>query len=331
MKSINEFKELNISSKDITFVHRGRNRYHSRFFKDFCDYDYNYDFRHQPNRKIINIFLNFLKSLIFLYEVKTSRFYLLEGGLCLHIGMIINLFNREKKIIFNLADPFLYKKNNGFFTRLKYKIKISFLRKCAFIFTNSPLAYEELVQLGLKEIYYYKLQISDSKIDDKSIYPHEDKNKNILYMITRPSETGHIKGLDIATDIIKHDISDEYKYIFAGSEDIEFDDSNLTKIGFTDDVSSLYKKAKILICPSAYDSYPCVSVECIKYSVLPLVSNRCGSSVDLKEIDQNLVADYANIKDWLTKIDTLMNYTNAECNDVMSRLICLHNSFCPNE
>lgn len=331
MRTIDQFNQLKISKADVTLIHRGRNKFISDYFKKYCDHDYNYDFRHKQNRKISNLIFNFLKSLIFLYELKKSKYYLLEGGLFIHIAILLTSFSNKRKIIFNIADPFLYKKNRKFLTKLKYKFKINFLKKCTYIFTNSPLVYDELVSIGLEEkIYYYKLAIGSKKINTININ-HDSNNKNILYLVTRPRETGHIKGLDVAINILKADRNKGYKYIFAGSNDIQHNSSNLIKKGFVDDISELYKECKILICPSAYDSYPGVSIECIKYSVLPLVSDRCGSAVDLKKINHNLVANYGDIQDWLSKIHNLMNLSNEKLQELEPKLTDLYNSFCQYE
>lgn len=331
MRTIDQFNQVKISKSDVTLIHRGRNRFLSDFFKKYCDHDYNYDFRHKENRKILNLIFNFLKSLIFIYELKKSKYYLLEGGLFIHIGILLTLFSNKRKIIFNIADPFLYQKNRNFLTKFKYRFKINFLKKCTYILTNSPLVYSELASMGLEEkMYYYKLAISNKKINTIDIN-HDVDNKNILYLVTRPRETGHIKGLDVAIDILKADRNKEYKYIFAGSNDIQHNSSNLVKKGFVEHVSELYKECKVLICPSAYDSYPCVSIECIKYSVLPLVSDRCGSAEDLRKIDLNLVANYGDIHDWQSKIHSLMNYSNEKIKELEPQLTDLYNSFCEYE
>ena len=61
------FSSLDIEKNDVTFIHRGRNKYLSGYFLKICGNDYNYDFRHNPKHKTLNLIFNFIKSVLFLY------------------------------------------------------------------------------------------------------------------------------------------------------------------------------------------------------------------------------------------------------------------------
>ena len=136
--------------------------------------------------------------------------------------------------------------------------------------------------------------------------------------------------MDQAIDIVKSsDIKNDF--IFAGSDDFSFTSDNLTKKGFVNDLSELFKISKVLLCPSAYDSYPGVTIECIKYGVIPIVSDQCGSSHDLIKIDTNLVAKYSHTDEWVNKINIVLNYSDDDYRKLVFNLSKLYNKFYKHE
>jgi glycosyltransferase involved in cell wall biosynthesis len=315
MKIINDINiELGIEKKKITYIHRGRNKYLNDYFLRFCSYDYNYDFRGLYKYKYLNISANFFKSLITALEVKKNEVYIFEGGLHIVIAILIKIIYKPRLIILNIADPTLYQFNNSKFASIKFKIKkYLILNYFDVILTNSPNVILLLENKYNRKIFLYRLGIFKKKIENIKYIRNKHRDNTILFLISRPIETGYTKGLHVFIEIVRRmNMEDkQIKFIIAGSgvEEIEYDSPNLEKKPHFVNVGLAFQQAKILLCPSVYDSYPSVTIECLEYGVLPLVSNGTGSSLELREIDKNYAVDNdTDMDEWINKIKILLNY-----------------------
>jgi glycosyltransferase involved in cell wall biosynthesis len=323
--------DLGISKSNLTYIHRGRNKYLSNYFMRSCTSDYNYDFRGLVKFPVLNLVAHFFKSLLTSLEVKKNQAFVFEGGLHILIALFLMLRYRKAMFILNIADPALYQKNAFWFGKVKQKIKILLIRKFDFILTNSPMIYDELDKLhdfkGL--IYVYRLPIFHKRITK---IPDVEKNKAILFLITRPSETGYIKGLHIFERIVEifYELDKTITFIIGGSgtEDLKFNTPNVIINGHFESVDQAYKMAQVLLCPSTYDAYPCVTLESLKKGVLPIVSAGCGSASDLSLVYENLVVDRQDdLNEWADKILKVLNISSSDMPRIKRRALTLLNGF----
>jgi glycosyltransferase involved in cell wall biosynthesis len=323
--------DLGIAKSNLTYIHRGRNKYLSSYFMRSCVSDYNYDFRGLVKFSFLNFIAHFCKSLITSLEIKKNQAYIFEGGLHIVVAFFLMIRFRKAIFIMNIADSLLHQKNVFWFGKIKQKVKIFLIRRFDFILTNSPMIYDELKMLShfKNPIYVYKLPIFHKKFTQ---IPDIRKNKTILFLITRPSETGNIKGLHIFRRIVKnfYKLDKTISFIVggAGTEYLKFNTPNVIVNGHFDTVDQAFNKAQLLLCPSIYDAYPCVSIECLTKGVLPIVSSGCGSSSDLALINENFVViKQNNISEWVNKILKVLNFSSSDMPRIKSEALKLINGF----
>ena len=302
-------RAMNLSPNECSYIHRGRNRDLSKYFLPQCCADYTYDYRGIKRFRILNSILGLIKALIFSLEVDNHKYYLLEGGMFIWIGIFLKLFNPRSQIIMNIADPTLAVYRTTLISRFKRFVKLKLISRFSMIVTNSPIIEDEVKSIfPTKRIYRYYLPLFEEEIKKFSDCKREFK-KNILFLITRPKETGLTKGLDIFYEMVKHPDLAGFNFIVGGAGTELLDLSghkNVQVHGHIYDVSEAFKLADILVVPSFYDAYPSVSIECFAFGVLPIVSAGSGSWADLKKISDLLVVDDThNIHEWTTKIKSI--------------------------
>ena len=84
----------------------------------------------------------------------------------------------------------------------------------------------------------------------------------------------------------------------------------------------------IVIIPSYYDAYPCVSIECFRSGILPIVSTNCGSASDLKDINSLLViTDTLDIDEWASKIIEISQLTDADYMSIVTQRDFVNDNF----
>ena len=312
MEKVKNLMGFNISKSEVIYIHRGRNRVLNNFFTPQCRADYNFDYRGVKKIKILTTFFMIIKSFITALEVEKSKYYLLEGGMFIWIGIFLKLLNPSAKVIFNIADPTLAKYHDNFLSNIKYKMKIYLVSKFDVYITNSIMIAERLDKLYPgKKVYHYYLPLFNDKLD---FNPIKDLRKDkVLFLITRPKETGFTKGLDVFLKLAKamyaHNPSIQFILGGAGTKELDLSDyPNIVCYDHFYDVAVAYEMTRILIVPSFYDAYPCVSIECLAKGVIPIVSKGSGSFHDLKCINNNCgVHETNNIQEWIEKI----NYFNS--------------------
>ena len=322
-------EHINVSSKECVYIHRGRNKSLSRFFVPQTCGDYTYDFRGIKKIRFLSTPLGFLKSLIFALEVDQHKYYLLEGGMFIWIGIFLKIFNKNSKIIMNIADPTLAVYEYSIYSRMKRVVKLYLLSRFDIFITNSPMVKKELENLFPDRLvlqYYLPL------FNDRLKHPiHRKRNfkKRVLMLITRPLETRRTKGLDIFLKIASHPLLHEYQFLLGGSGTELLDitkHERLTSFGHFHNVEEAFAKTDIIVVPSLYDAYPSVSIECFKYSVLPIISNGCVSYYDLKEVSNKLLVDSSvDIEEWIKKILEISSLPDESYYQILDRGIDMIN------
>lgn len=323
-KKIKSLTDLGIKRDEVVLLHRGRNKHLTNFFIKQSYSDYNYDFRGLKVLPPLNIFFHVIKSFITSLEIERGKIYVLEGGLFIIIGLMLKVRDRKNLVILNIADPTLYSFRKIKKSMIKNFIKVKILSLFDGFITNS-----EMVQREYKSIFPNKKNISRYYLPvfyDKAVKIEKNNIKDkVLFLITRPRETGYIKGLEIFEQIVsevgKHKSQLTFFLAGAGTENLSFNgEEKITKLGHLHEIKGAYKKVNIIICPSIYDCYPSVSVECIEYGVLPIVSVDCGSAIDIRKIDANLVVENTlNIGEWTEKIFRVNKYSTARKSRVLKK------------
>lgn len=321
---IKNLSDTGIDTSSVIYIHRGRNKQLTQFFAEQYSGDYNYDFRGLKLLKFLNPLAHIFKSLITALEIEKSKYYLVEGGLFILIAVFLKIFNPNSKIIFNFGDATLAQMSQGSLSKLKYFIKLKLLNYFDVFLTNGLMIRQQLLENNFKQpIFSYYLPIFKDNIELKE----NSKKSSVLFLITRPHETGKTKGLDIAIKIAQkmQESNKDIKFIFGGSGTENLNIKNLNNVslmGHFYDVTKAYKMANILICPSYYDAYASVTVECVAEGVIPIVSSTTGSGYDLSEYHPRLVIkNRENIDEWIDAITFFDEMARNEKKDILCNLI----------
>ncbi len=307
--------KLRIDKSKICYVHRGRNHLLTKYFIPQIGHDYNFDFRGTP---FLNSLFLVLKSFLNSIEIRRSEFFLFEGGMHIPSAIFLKWFYPQSKFILNIADPTLFLKNTTFLSRFKFKFKLYLISRFDFLITNSPMIKQNLnilfpqkknvtYRYYLPLFYECNFDFNNIKIGTKGT-----SVVNIGFSISRPAETGFVKGFDIffkILDYLSYKLPENTNFYLCGKNTEKYlNKKNLINLGHVTDIKFLFNKIDILLCTSRYDSYPSIVIEALNNNVLPIVSSKCGNSLDLKKINPKLVIENPeNIDEWLYSIKYFMN------------------------
>jgi glycosyltransferase involved in cell wall biosynthesis len=301
---------------NIISISRRRNNITTAIVKKISDADYNFDYRGN------NSILLLLKAYITSKEIPESKIYFVEGILCFFVAYFLSFrFNKSKIIVYlNGPDlhPFLAKKQLG----IKSKIKIALLRKADCFFVISEMLKNDL-RLYLSNNIRVINCFAENLNCDKSLPFKKRSLKNIIFSADRPSETGWIKGLDIAIRLFEkiHERDKQFRLFIIGlsSNNLKIKHPGITLLGFVDPKQILVKMT-YAIAPSRYDAANMFVIEALSFGVIPIVSDKVGLSLDLSKIDINLVGKLNEENSFINCLDNLQSMKLNKINKIKQAL-----------
>lgn len=311
-------------SMKIIAIHRGRNKKTTEIVRSVCSIDYNFDFRGFSKPIKTNLLWLLLKAHITSREIPKADVYLLEGGLCFWVGYFLKKRYPSSKLVLMAPEPLFYlDERKGKLKKFFFQKKIQAIGKTIdHLLPVSPMVLRDAKKfIDLKS---YAL-LPHFLMNFYSSPPKKSFEKNLLFIIERPIDTGYVKGLDIAIQIFENlyqkDPEVNLYLVGSGTEYLKYPKNpNIFCLGFKE-MKKIYEMANILIVPARYDAFPLVVPEAALAGAIPLVSSNVGTKDDLSSIEPKLVIDSLNPQVWTQRICELFNMDYSKRKN-------LHEKFC---
>lgn len=229
--------------------------------------------------KILGIFLtrNAIKKILKMKRIDYAMFSYVNQLL------LVSYLNKSNiKCIFN-------ERNTGRQICDK-KYKISCLKKCYKVISNSDCAAQYIYEKGKINV-----EVFNNGITIENIEKRNHKGINIIV----PARISKIKNQMLMLEAIQYLDFSNYNIIFVGGGDEQYiikmkkflqehnnSNYNITFVGFTDNIKEYYEIADIVVLPSFEEGTPNVLLESYMYKILPLCSNikmnlKCVNYIDL--------------------------------------------------
>lgn len=154
----------------------------------------------------------------------------------------------------------------------------------------------------------YTTNINYKSIDQDNI--SLIKNYDILFCSYSWSRS--CKNVNLVYDLINK-LTNKKIIVIGKSFQLELITSKSNTIEYYENLSNnnmfeIYKKCKILVIPSFYDSNPNVLIEAISNNCGIITSNNIGNSENINK--ENLVENPTDINEWIKKIENLLKTNN---------------------
>jgi hypothetical protein len=141
------------------------------------------------------------------------------------------------------------------------------------------------------------------------------------------------KNVNLVYDLINK-LTNKKIIVIGKSFELELIKNKSNTIEYYENLSNnnmfeIYKKCKILVIPSFYDSNPNVLIEAISNNCGIITSNNIGNSENINK--QNLVENPTDINEWIQKIENLLKknnfiYNGPKSEEVKNKLINIINN-----
>jgi len=140
-----------------------------------------------------------------------------------------------------------------------------------------------------------------------NVKPFEKREYDICFSCSHLDRT--VKNPELALKLMGFPGMEKYKKVVIGHDHARFSSiKNMKRAGFIGDnkkVLDIMNNSKVVICPSYYDASPNVIKEAILCGCNFLLSKNCGWSE--KYPDEFVCADIYDFKEWVTKLEYLIN------------------------
>lgn len=288
-------------------LHRGRNMESRALIRAVTDIDYSFDFRGIHNGSKLNPLWLLLKAWITSREVPQANHYLIEGGMVFWLGYFLKRRYPKSKLHMIVPEPAFYlDSRKNWLQKLFFNYKINCMKKYLDAFYPVvPMVEEDGKRLLGSRVKSKFLPYSIEKFE-RSVF---ESNKNILFVIDRPNDSGHVKGLDKAIEIFKSlaKLEPEARLylVGAGTDEIAYDHPRIKGLGFQE-MQVAFNKASIIISPARYDCLVRAVGEGIYAGLIPIVSQNAGIKL---AIDQSFVIGLDDIDKWVDKIREVFSYS----------------------
>ncbi len=266
--------------KNICFIHRGGNAVSDALGSAVASTEVRFEYRGKNSVQML------LSAYRMSCALPKADIYLAEGGHCFWVAFFRKLRHPRVKIAVMAIDPLFDWRRRGFVTN-------ALLRR-VFRLIDAVLPVSGQVAADAEWYIPHTPQFPVTHFVDGARYRSivtDPSQKNILYMIHRPRETGYTKGLDIALDVFSRLGPEWHLYIIGeGTEQLPDAGPNVHREG-TQDPAAYFARCPLLIVPARYEASSRAAMEAACAGVLPVVSLATGAR---ELLDPALVADCAD-------------------------------------
>ena len=277
-------------------VHRGKNdRSHfvgSLIAQDFFVFDY----------RGTNTAFMLCKAFFMSFFIPKADVYFVEGGLCLWPVYFKKMFYPSAKVILMVAGPLFH---TGKRSALRNEILKKVLSIVDFVFPSSDLVARDMRfymgHIPSHTVYRFVTMDMEKLLNTTPNY----QNKNILFVIRRPKETGWTKGLDVVFNIFKEVLKLDPEFhlylIGYGTEKLK---NVLPHVHLENDQdpAEYFARCPFTLSPSRYDAFNFSIVEAAVAGVIPLVSPTTGASEFIAAVRPDFVILHEDPQSYAKKI-----------------------------
>ncbi|MBI5220969.1 MAG: glycosyltransferase [Candidatus Liptonbacteria bacterium] len=275
------------------FIHRGRNPKSDYLGGLITERDFIFDYRGE------NTLVMLWRAWRAAWKLPRAEVYLVEGGLCLWPVFFRKLFYPRIKIIMMVPEPALNWRQRS---RWGNWVMSQVLARADYFLPISDLVADDLCHYVSKPFSLLHHYSTLDPVSLATIRP-DYRAKSLLFIINRPTETGHTKGLDIVLRIfsilIERDPEWQLFLIGAGTENLNLSgygikDSSGVHLEGKQDPRPYFARSPYLLAPARYDAFPLAVVEACVAGCIPLISPTTGSEEFIRETDPSLIIDHHN-------------------------------------
>ncbi len=317
-------------------IQRGRQKSVVELFKKLSIPDYFYDFREWKVLKKISILGLLIKSFLTSLELpKNLNLLICEGSLCTFVGIFYKLRNPNTFLISYIIDPAFWVKNKSFFpVRILFR---SFMHRRFVDHTvciTKMVLHDGITHGFIEDSCKASIIPLHSTIKDfGTLVKYKNRSYSItneislVYIIDRPIDTSFTKGLDIVIKICdllsNNNIKFKLNIYGFGTENLDIRRPWLIKHGYSSMLLKAFESSDIFLLPSRYDASSIALIEAISHGLIPIVSNKVGSSEFLEHRYSskiNLVNSIEDTESWVFTILEILKSSNTVRDEIVSDL-----------